>query len=165
MTNHPFNPENLLTNALSAAGVHLDPQNVLDGLDWQDTGTIPSGVPHSIFQVVNHIIYWQDLFLSGLERTDITGPQHAKDGWPGANQPATRQEWEQVVEHYQTGLVRAHEAVRSADLLHRVPARAETKRIDVLTTLALHTSYHVGQIVLIRRMLGAWPPPGGGHTW
>ena len=150
---------------MSATGVHLDPRNILDGLDWQRAGATPNGIPHSIFQIVHHVIYWQDLFLSGLDRKDVVGPKRAKDGWPGADQPKTGTEWEEVVERYKEGLEQAHKAVRSRDPLLSIPAREETKRIDIINTLALHTSYHVGQIVLIRRMLDAWPPPGGGHTW
>ena len=38
-------------------------------------------------------------------------------------------------------------------------------RLDVLRAMGNHVSYHGGQIALVRRMLGAWPPPGGGDTW
>lgn len=27
-----------------------------------------------------------------------------------------------------------------------------------------HTAYHLGQVVIMRRILGAWPPPGGGFS-
>jgi hypothetical protein len=37
--------------------------------------------------------------------------------------------------------------------------------MEVLYQLAAHNSYHVGQIVVLRQALGAWPPPGGGDTW
>ena len=35
----------------------------------------------------------------------------------------------------------------------------------VLWQMVAHNSYHVGQIAMIRRMLGAWPPRAGGDTW
>ena len=35
----------------------------------------------------------------------------------------------------------------------------------VLWQTLVHNSYHVGQIILLRRLLKAWPPPGGGDTW
>jgi uncharacterized damage-inducible protein DinB len=35
----------------------------------------------------------------------------------------------------------------------------------VLWQLVAHNSYHVGQIAMIRRALGAWPPRAGGDTW
>jgi len=35
----------------------------------------------------------------------------------------------------------------------------------MLQAIASHTSYHAGQVVLVRQMLGTWPPPSGGVTW
>jgi uncharacterized damage-inducible protein DinB len=35
----------------------------------------------------------------------------------------------------------------------------------VLWQLVAHNSYHIGQIAMIRRILGAWPPKSGGDTW
>jgi hypothetical protein len=35
----------------------------------------------------------------------------------------------------------------------------------VLWQMVAHNSYHIGQIAMIRRMLNAWPPLGGGDTW
>ena len=35
----------------------------------------------------------------------------------------------------------------------------------VLWQMVAHTSYHVGQIAMVRRVLGVWPPRGGGDSW
>jgi uncharacterized damage-inducible protein DinB len=37
--------------------------------------------------------------------------------------------------------------------------------LEMLHLIGSHTSYHVGQVALLRQMLGAWPPPSGGVTW
>ncbi|MBX2820140.1 MAG: DinB family protein [Rhodothermaceae bacterium] len=165
MSEHTFDPQQLLSNALSATGVHIDPQDILDGLVWNISGVTPNGFPHSIFQIVNHVIYWQDLFLSGLEATKMAGPKHAEEGWPGEKEPKSMSEWDELVERYKASLKHASTEIKSKNPLLNVPAAESTKRIDILNAYALHVSYHAGQIVLIRRVLGAWPPPGGGHTW
>jgi uncharacterized damage-inducible protein DinB len=36
---------------------------------------------------------------------------------------------------------------------------------DVVWQTIVHNSHHLGQVVMVRRLLGAWPPPGGGDTW
>ncbi len=36
---------------------------------------------------------------------------------------------------------------------------------SVLLSMAVHNGYHFGQIVLLRQMLGDWPPEGGAYTW
>jgi uncharacterized damage-inducible protein DinB len=35
----------------------------------------------------------------------------------------------------------------------------------VVAHVAVHTAHHIGQIVTLRQLLGAWPPPQGSHTW
>jgi uncharacterized damage-inducible protein DinB len=37
--------------------------------------------------------------------------------------------------------------------------------VDVLWQTLVHNSYHFGQIAMLRRVLGAWPPRGGGDSW
>ena len=44
------------------------------------------------------------------------------------------------------------------------PMRIMTVR-EQLESLAAHNAYHLGRIVLLRQLLGWWPPPKGGFTW
>jgi len=44
------------------------------------------------------------------------------------------------------------------------PARRMTVR-EQLESLAAHNAYHLGRVVLLRQILGNWPPPSGGYTW
>ncbi len=37
--------------------------------------------------------------------------------------------------------------------------------LEQLENLAAHNAYHFGRIVLLRRLLGIWPPASGGFTW
>ena len=165
MSQTPFLAQPFLQSALSATGVHIEPSRIFDSLDWETSGRRIDGLPHSIFQIANHLIYWQDVFLSGLAETSMTGPAHASDSWPGEVEPASEQQWVQTVDRFRAGLEKAHEAVLAEDPLGSIPAHEATKRISVLNSIALHNSYHVGQVALIRQLLGSWPPPGGGHTW
>jgi uncharacterized damage-inducible protein DinB len=43
--------------------------------------------------------------------------------------------------------------------------RAKSSPLQMLHAIAAHNSYHLGQVVVLRQMLGAWPPPSGGLTW
>ncbi|MBI1739487.1 MAG: hypothetical protein HYR57_01185 [Candidatus Koribacter versatilis] len=46
-----------------------------------------------------------------------------------------------------------------------IQAPRESTVHRMLWQIAVHNSYHVGQIALLRRQLGAWPPRRGGDTW
>src|SRR5262249_12094487 len=52
--------------------------------------------------------------------------------------------------------------LEKADLLAK---RGRKTPLEVLQTIASHNSYHLGQVVVLRQRLCAWPPPSGGLTW
>jgi uncharacterized damage-inducible protein DinB len=36
---------------------------------------------------------------------------------------------------------------------------------DVLVHVATHNSHHLGQVIVLRQLMGKWPPPAGSWTW
>jgi len=76
--------------------------------------------------------------------------------------PASPQEWERTVRRFGDALEGLEKRSREADLLSK---RGKTTRLEMLHVIGSHTSYHVGQVALLRQLLGAWPPPSGGVTW
>ena len=38
-------------------------------------------------------------------------------------------------------------------------------KYDVVQAMASHLSYHLAELILLRRIFGAWPPPSGGYVW
>ena len=76
-------------HALSGKGAHVDTENSFAGLDWKITGTRPEGVPHSLFQLLNHMIYWQGWAVKWLDGKKPPTPKHASGSWPGSPAPAS----------------------------------------------------------------------------
>jgi len=78
-----------------------------------------------------------------------------------ARQNCTRDSWGMArrLEHALKVMTRA---VEKADLLAK---RGRKTPLEVLQTIASHNSYHLGQVVVLRQRLCAWPPPSGGLTW
>ena len=154
--------EMTIGNALSGKGAHAATMNLFAGLDWKAAGARPKGVSHSIFQLLNHISYWQDWVVKWLDGENPPIPKHASNGWPSSPGPTAPKEWRRAVRGFQRGLKRLDRQAREADLL---ATRGKHTRLGMLQAIASHTSYHAGQVVLVRQMLGTWPPPSGGVTW
>jgi uncharacterized damage-inducible protein DinB len=154
--------EKTVGNALSGKGAHVGTKNLFAGLGWKVAGVRPEGAPHSIFQLLNHMSYWQDWVVKWLDGGNPKVPTHASGGWPGSPAPGNAKEWQQAVRGFRSGLQKLDRQSRQADLL---ATRGEHSRLGMLQALAGHNSYHAGQVVLLRQMLGAWPPPSGGVTW
>jgi uncharacterized damage-inducible protein DinB len=154
--------EKTVGNALSGKGSHVATKNVLAGLNWKVGGARPRGASHSIFQLLNHMSYWQDWVVKWLGGEDPPIPKHASGGWPGSPSPTSPKEWQRAVRGFRSGLKKLDRQSREAGLL---ATRGEYSRLGMLQAIASHNSYHVGQVVLLRQMLGTWPPPSGGITW
>ena len=132
------------------------------GLGLKAAGARPEGAPHSIYQLLNHISYWQDWVLKWLDGEDPPAPKHASGGWPGEPVPVNAREWLRAVRTFQTGLAKLDRQTRGSELL---VVRGKYTRMGMLLAIASHNSYHAGQVVALRQRLGAWPPPSGGLTW
>jgi uncharacterized damage-inducible protein DinB len=154
--------EKIIGNALSGKGAHADTGNLFAGLTWKAAGTRPEGAPHSIFQLLNHMSYWQDWAVKWLDGGNPPVPKHASGGWPGGSAPASAKEWQQAVRGFRSGLQKLGRQSQAADLL---TTRGVHTRLGMLQAIASHNSYHAGQVVVLRQVLGAWPPPSGGVTW
>lgn len=151
-----------LARVLTGKDAHVETANVLQGLDWRLAGVRPDGAPHSIFELVNHVVYWQQWAARWLDGEKPKPPRHAVESWPGKVGPASRREWERTTRRFEQGPRSLQARAREADLLLH---QGRWTPLEMLIVIGSHTSYHVGQITALRQALGVWPPPSGGMTW
>lgn len=151
-----------ISRALSGEDAHVDTASVLESLDWELAGKRLGGVSHSLFQLVNHIIYWQEWVVKWLDGKRPRPPKHAAGGWPGKVSPNNRSEWERTVRRFHNAISALDSRSHQLDLLSK---HGKWTHLEMLHIVGSHTSYHVGQVALLRQLLGSWPPPSGGVTW
>lgn len=159
-----MNLRDSLRELLYGVNAHLHTLHALEGLDPGLAGARPEGAPHTIFQILQHMIYWQDLALARMRGESVREPQAAAEGWETPGRPEDESDWEAAVASLAEGL-RAIEALvadESFDLDRAIPKGTPGSQALMVQG---HNSYHLGQIVQIRQQLGAWPPPKGGDTW
>lgn len=150
-----------LIRLLDGTGAHVSTLGSLEDLDEDLAAARQDGWPHSCHEVLLHVVFWQDHFLARMEDRPAPLPARAEDGWPAPG----RNRWTDTVGRFSRGLEAAKAHAREDDLDEALPDWRGIRRGEGLSILAQHNSYHLGQIVLLRRLLGSWPPPGGGDTW
>ncbi|MET3696558.1 DinB family protein [Bacillus oleivorans] len=143
---------------LHGVNAHVDPVEVFEGLRWEMAGKKTENCPYSVWQVLNHMIFWQDYYLTLLKGRVPNPPEHDEETWPDETAPSNETEWNNTFLQFSNGLKEAENEAKK-DLKELRDARLGRTRGDILTTLMAHNSYHTGQIALIRRIIGAWPPP------
>ncbi|MGC1371819.1 MAG: DinB family protein [Candidatus Sulfotelmatobacter sp.] len=162
-----------LTELLHGKGAHADPVACIEDLTPELASQQVSGFPHSIGQLVFHMNYWMDYDLRRIRGEKPPYPAHNSESFPARSAPADAGEWNDLRKHFATLINDSaaladsptQELQREIEPTHASHKERAATLEAVLWQLVAHNSYHVGQIALIRRVLGTWPPHAGGDTW
>ena len=162
-----MNDRDTLRELLYGVRSHLHTLHALEGLDPGLAGAEVSGSPHTIFQILNHVIYWQDMALSRMRGDHPADPPTASEGWAFSSGPEDDSDWEAAIASLAEGLrsIEGLVADPDYDLEQRVRNDGDGTARDEVLMVQSHNSYHLGQIVQLRHQLGSWPPPRGADTW
>jgi uncharacterized damage-inducible protein DinB len=147
---------------------HMPPARLLDGLSSEQAGLRVSRAPHTIVEILAHMVFWQSWFLDRCEGSGPPPASKASLGWPAADSGR----WEPLREEFLQGLERALKlALEESSRARRVdpplenPPLANYTLMDAIEHVAIHNAHHLGQVVTLRQIMGAWPPPQGSWTW
>jgi uncharacterized damage-inducible protein DinB len=161
-----------LTELLRGKGAHADPIACVEDISAEVAERLVAGFPHSIGQLVFHINYWMDYELRRIRGERPAYPEHSSESFPRtaaldtAEWARLRTEMANLLGEF-AALAKSspQELRREIESAHDGDKNVAGTLEAVLWQMVAHTSYHVGQIAMIRRVLGAWPPRGGGDSW
>lgn len=178
------------TELLDGKGAHASPLGCLVDLPMEAAARRIEGFPHSIFDLVLHLNYWMDYDLRRIRGERPPYPEHAAESWSGGRPrppgssvptqsplaqgpPVDELKWKQTIAEFKSLLEQVEQMAQSdsATLAREIepthPSHTERSSAlgDILWQTLVHNSYHVGQIAMLRRILGLWPPRAGGDTW
>jgi uncharacterized damage-inducible protein DinB len=161
---------NELAQALIGDSAAAPPAHILEGVQSDLAHRVIEGAPHTIYQELWHITFWQQVTLDWVNGVETPFPAHPSAGFPGEGEVET---WDQLCQRFFRGNQQAADLAGDEKRLEqsvRCPSRpANPVRImsvrEQLESLAAHNAYHFGRIVLLRQLCGAWPPPSGGFSW
>jgi hypothetical protein len=148
----------LLAKALLWEDAHVSVDSAIEGLPAKLRGVVPEGLPYSIWQLVEHLRLVQYDILDFCVNADYEERAFPDDYWPKTSEPPSATAWENAV----AGLRRDREALAALlddydlDLFAKIPHGSGQTYLREFVLVADHTAYHVGEIVAIRRLLGAW---------
>jgi hypothetical protein len=143
---------------LSGKGAHADFAAAVDGLPPKLRGVRPQGAPHSAWELLEHlrIAQWDMLEFS-------RDPKHVSPGWPDgywpkSAEPDSATAWEHSVKSFQRDLKAMRELVSDpkSDLFTPLPHGEGQTLLREALQMADHNAYHVGELIFLRRVLGAW---------
>lgn len=147
-----------LAKALDWHDAHTDFDEVVEGVPSDERGMVPEGVPYSAWQLVEHIRRAQKDILDFCVSDDYHETNWPDDYWPESSAPPNDRAWEESVRQVQQdrGQLQALARNREINLGDKVPNGTGQTYLRELILVTDHTAYHVGQLVLVRRLLGSW---------
>jgi uncharacterized damage-inducible protein DinB len=162
-----------LAELLHGKGSHADPVACIEDVSAELAARQVQGFPHSIGQLVFHMNYWMDYELRRIRGERPAYPEHSSESFPPAPSPTDAQDWDRLRRRFAglltdfTALANSSKAEmqREIETVHEGDKQVAGSLEAVVCQMVAHNSYHTGQVAMIRRMLGAWPPRGGGDTW
>jgi hypothetical protein len=143
---------------LQDGGAHLDFDTAVKDMPFKLQGQKPKGGEHSPWQLLEHlrIALW-DIVEFSRDPKHVS-PEFPSGYWPKTQAPADEKAWKKSAAGYRTHLKALTHLVANekVDLFARIPHGDGQTILREVLLAADHTAYHLGQLVEVRRALGAW---------
>jgi DinB superfamily len=147
-----------LGKALNWSEGHVDWRTALAGVPADSRGKKVPGAPHSLWELLEHarIAQWDILEFS--RNPKHVSPDFPSGYWPETTAPPNEAAWKKSVNALQNDVEAMQKLVSDpkTDLLSPIPHGSGQTILREALLLADHNAYHLGQFVLLRRLLGNW---------
>jgi hypothetical protein len=137
---------------------HVDFETVLANLPREFQGKKPEGAPHTPWQLLEHMRIAQGDILEFSRDPKHVSPKFPEGYWPDSEAPPDEGAWQESVTSFAADLQAIADLVAdpSTDLYARIPHGSGQTILREALLVADHNAYHLGQLVLLRRLLGVW---------
>jgi uncharacterized damage-inducible protein DinB len=154
------NWRDIVASSLGWEQAHATLENALNGLPPNLRGKQPPTFPHSVWQLLEHIRITQHDLLDFCQNPDyVEKLEWPRDYWPATVEPADDAAWDRSIGDCRSdreALARFTTETK-LDLTDKIPRGSGQTYLRTVLLAVDHASYHIGQIVAVRRLLGAWP--------
>jgi uncharacterized damage-inducible protein DinB len=147
-----------LARVLDWRDAHAGFDAAVEGLAPELRGRRPDGFPHSPWELLEHLRAAQRDILDFCVAEEYGEMLWPDDYWPSSPEPPSPDAWDRTVAAFREDreALKRLAADPAVDLLAPVPHGDGQTYLREILLVADHNAYHVGQLVAVRRLLGAW---------
>lgn len=140
---------------LEGGSAHITFSEAVKDFPIEHAGVRPDGSPHSAWELLEHIRIAQEDIVVFSASSDYVQPAWPDDYWPKSPAPRDAGEWASSVKAAEVDLARFIDMLRDEkrDLYEPFPWGDDQTLLREALLIADHNSYHLGQLMLLRRML------------
>jgi hypothetical protein len=146
-----------LISHLRGGHAHADFDAAVKDFPGELRGKRPHDLPHSAYQLVEHLRIAQWDIVEYALNPKHKSPDFPDGYWPKSAEPPDAKAWEKSVAAFRADRKKLVAALEKADILAPI-THANNETLASKTVLLIdHNAYHLGQLILLRRLLNAWP--------
>jgi hypothetical protein len=151
-----------LVELLKGGQAHVNFEDAVKSWPGILQGKKPRGAAHSPWEVLEHMRIAQWDILEFTRNPKHVSPEFPKGYWPETPAPPNKNAWEKSVKGFRADLNAMIQIVESesTDLYAPIPHGDGQVALREMLVLADHNAYHLGELVLLRRLQGAWNSQG-----
>ncbi|HEY8930078.1 MAG TPA: DinB family protein [Mucilaginibacter sp.] len=145
-----------LSKLLQGGNAHASFNKAVKGLKPELRGVVPDNMPYSIWQLVEHIRIAQWDMLQFSKDADHKSPKWPDEYWPKETAPKHEDDWTGALKQIDSDLDEFIELLEHADIYRPLEHGDGQTILREALQIADHNAYHIGEIIVIRRLLGDW---------
>jgi hypothetical protein len=143
---------------LDGGGAHAKFDEVIAGIPPNLRGQRPAALPHSLWMLLEHLRLAQWDILEFSRHAKHASPKWPEGYWPKTEAPRSAADWNASVKKFRQDLKAMQDLVKDpkTDLFAKIAWGDGQTVLREALLLADHNAYHLGQMLDVRRLLGAW---------
>jgi hypothetical protein len=137
---------------------HVGFDAAVEGLPADLRGVRPTGLPYSPWELLEHLRRAQADILDFCRNADYAWQEWPAAFWPETPEPPSPAAWDAAVAAFRADRKALARLCQDPDLdlLARIPHGSGQTYLREFLLVADHNAYHVGELVVVRRLLGVW---------
>ncbi len=148
-----------LANGLYGKLAHCDVLKALKGLTAATAKKSPIKNEHSIWDHLFHMVFWHDITMKTIQRQDINWDAIKGTDWLKKDAQLDDKAWNDILATFTQHLIDLKKIAETQDLRQPIEGFDGMPLGKAILVELQHNSYHIGQIVTLRKLQGLWPPP------
>jgi hypothetical protein len=143
---------------LEKGNAHASFEDAVAGVPHELLTVIPENLPYSIWQLTEHIRITQWDIVEFCLSDKHKSPKWPDEYWPPASDTVTKKDWEHCLKEVKKDRDRFIELLKDEtnDLLKPLTHGDGQTLLREALLIADHTAYHLGEILVLRRLLNCW---------
>jgi uncharacterized damage-inducible protein DinB len=147
-----------LINLISKEQAHISLENALEGLKPENRTKKPQADSHSVWDELEHIRIAQEDILQYMINPNWKSPSWPDSYWPKGTDKVSEEDWKKSVDACITDREKLIQIIKDKGdkITDIIPHTKSHTYLREILIAAQHNSYHIAQIVVLRKMLGDW---------